>query len=142
MKVFCFVLIEKNNNYLLNCETSRRWKGKWFLPGGQMKTNENPVNAMLREFKEETASEVILDGIFYFIFNKGLLADELHIYYYGRTEDYTVKTVPDQHSIGTRWFNYEEINQLPLRQNALQIIDAYRSAKGSLPIYNFHYITD
>lgn len=142
MRLLSFVIIEKNNRFLLVCEASSKWKGKWFFPGGKLMHGEDPVTTALRESKEEAKCKVLLDGICYFKFYKGFLKNELQIFYRGRTEDAIIKTTVDEHSMGTKWFTYEELSQLPLRQNALQIIDAYRALNVSLPIYSFHFINN
>lgn len=141
MQLLSFVIIEKNNNYLFVCEPSLKWRNQWFFPGGKLEKNEDPVTAAIRETKEAAACDVILDGIFYFRFFKGIINNQLHIYYHGRTDQPVEKTISDKHSLSSKWFSYEELSKVPLRQDALQVIDAYRSLQGSLPIYNFNFVT-
>jgi ADP-ribose pyrophosphatase YjhB (NUDIX family) len=140
MQLMGFVVIEKDNHYLLVCESSAKWKGKWFFPGGHLNKGEDPVSAVIREAKEEAKCNVVLDGIFYFKFQKKFLNHKMHIYYHGRTDEPVVKANPDEHSLGSKWFTYEEITSLPLRDDALQILDIYRGLTTSLPIYNFNFI--
>ena len=137
-----FVIIEKDDNYLLVSEASPKWKGKWFFPGGHADKDEDPVSAAIRETKEEAECEVVLDGLFYFKLRKVLWTNTLHLYYHGRTNKPVVKTEPDRHSLGSKWFTYEELLSLPLRGNALHIINIYRALKTTLPVYCFDFSKD
>ena len=132
MKLKSFVLVEENENYLLICEASKKWKGKWFFPGGAMKRNETPAAAAVRETKEEAKCDVVLAGIFYYDFHPGFVNGKLQLYYHGKSINSTLKNFADKHSLAAKWFTYKEILLLPLRQNALEIIDVYRDWKKQL----------
>lgn len=140
MDLKSFVLVEKDDRYLLIAEKSAKWRGKWFFPGGNVDKGEDPVTSVIRETKEEAACAVSVQGIIYFRFYKGLLDDSLHIYYAGSTTSFIEKEKADKHSLGSRWFTYEEIKELQLRQHALEVIDAYRASKTMLPPDRFRSI--
>jgi len=137
-----FVIIEKDDNFLLVSETSAQNKGTWFFPGGHAGKDEDPVTAAIRETREEADCEVLLDGLVYFKLKKGFLKSALHLYYHGRTTKPVVKTAQDKHSLGSKWFTYEELLQLPLRDDALHIINIYRALSATLPIYCFDFKRD
>jgi 8-oxo-dGTP pyrophosphatase MutT (NUDIX family) len=139
MQLKSFILIEKENNFLLIAETRRKWKGLWFFPGGTSFPNEDPVSAVMRETKEETGCGILLDGLFYFRLYKGFFRDTLHVYYHGRIAKPDFET--DKFSEKFKWFSYEELSKAPLRQDALQVVDAFRTLRSTLPIYNFNYIS-
>jgi 8-oxo-dGTP pyrophosphatase MutT (NUDIX family) len=129
MKLTSFALIENNDRYLLVCETSLKWKGHWFFPGGKAKKDETPEQAAIREAKEEIACDIDLKGMFYTKYSPGILMAELCFYYYAEPRSYITRDKEIQPSLKSRWFNYEEILKLPLRENAIDIIDTYRNLK-------------
>lgn len=142
MRLLSFVIIEKDNHYLLISESSPKWKGTCFFPGGHCNKNEDPVSAAIRETKEEAECDVVLDGMFYFKLQKGFWRDAMHVYYHGRTNREVVKTEINEHSMGSRWFTYEELLDLPLREDALHVINIYRALHTTLPVYCLNYLRD
>jgi len=131
MKLTSFVLIEDNDSYLLIKESNPMWGGKWFFPGGEAKNNESPKQAVLRETMEEAAVTIAVKGMFYSKYDQGLLRNNLSFYYYAEALNHETKRKPDKHSLESRWFTYEELLSLPLRdkENALDIINTYRNLK-------------
>ncbi|HET6225358.1 MAG TPA: NUDIX hydrolase [Bacteroidia bacterium] len=133
MKLTSFALVEKNDKYLLVCETSIRWKGHWFFPGGQVKKDESPEMAAVRETKEETGNDIKLDGMFYSKYNPGILIAELCFYYHAELDPLQVTIIDGSELLKYEWFTYDEILNLPLRENALDIINTYRNLKKHRP---------
>ena len=74
--------------------------------------------------------------MFYTKYNPGILNAELCFYYYA--EPISSLDMTD-HSIKSRWFNYEEIINLPLRENAIDIINTYRNLKKRRVIHVNEY---
>jgi ADP-ribose pyrophosphatase YjhB (NUDIX family) len=140
MIIKSFVLIEKNDRYLLIQEAGFKWRGKWFLPGGNVKKNEDPAEAVEREAEEEAGCQVKVEGIFFVKCYSGLFSTKLHLFYTGRVDDMKVKTFEDKHSIQAKWFTFEEIKRLPARQKMLKIIERHRKSKGTIPVKNFKLI--
>jgi 8-oxo-dGTP pyrophosphatase MutT (NUDIX family) len=137
MQLMSFVLVVKDGRYLLIQEASKS-KGKWFFPGGQVARTEDPETAVLRETREEAGCTVVLDYIFLLHHHPaGLKKGKLTIFYSGHTSDTALKNSADKHSLDAQWFTYEEILTLPLRDNALEIIDTYRNSKMHLPRHQF-----
>jgi 8-oxo-dGTP pyrophosphatase MutT (NUDIX family) len=133
MKLASFALIEKDDCYLLVCETSLKWKGHWFFPGGHVKKDESPEMAAIRESKEETGYNIQLDGMFYSKYNPGILIAELCFYYHAEPAPIEIKSMEEPGLLKYDWFTYEEILNLPLRENALDIINTYRNLKKHRP---------
>lgn len=132
-----FVLIEKDGRYLLIKEAAKKWSGKWFLPGGKVELNETPENAAHREVKEEAGCDVNINGIFYFRYNKGFLDHYLSLFFSATIAgEETLKQVADKHSLEAKWFTFEEIRQLPVRQKLLDIIKSYNK-NNIIPVSNF-----
>jgi ADP-ribose pyrophosphatase YjhB (NUDIX family) len=141
MDIKSFVLIKRDQQYLLIQEASFKWRGKWFLPGGNVKEGEPPEIAVLREAKEEAGCDVKLEGIFYIKCYRGLFNSKLHLFYCGSIIGDQIKKHEDKHSMGAQWFTYEEMSKLPLRQKMMGIVNAYSNFSNSLPTQNFKVIT-
>jgi len=140
MIIKSFVLIEKDSKYLLIQEASNKWRGKWFLPGGRVKKGEAPDDAVTRETLEEAGCRVKLEGIFYIKCYDGFFSNKLHIFYTGTIEDNSIKTFEDKHSMGARWFTYDEVRSLPVRQKMIKILERHRKYKGTMSAKNFKMI--
>jgi 8-oxo-dGTP diphosphatase len=140
MIIKSFVLIEKEFRYLLIQESSFKWRGKWFLPGGRVKKDEAPDDAVIRETMEEAGCKVRLDGIFYIKCYEGFFTNKLHIFYTGSILEDNIKSRSDRHSMGAKWFTYDEVKKLPLRQKMLKILERHRKYKGTMPVKNFKLI--
>ncbi|MES2513531.1 MAG: NUDIX hydrolase [Bacteroidota bacterium] len=134
-----FVLIEKEGRYLLIREAAAKWKGKWFLPGGKVDPGERPEDAAHREVREEAGCNVNLKGIFYFRYNEGFLDRYLALFFSADMIGDEIKTIADKHSLEVKWFTYEEIKTLQVRQKMLEIIDSYRMS-GVIPVSNFKFM--
>lgn len=133
MKLTSFALIEDNDRYLLIKEANPVFGGKWFFPGGKAKKNESPKQAVLRETMEETSVKIAVKGMFYSKYYHSLLRNTLCFFYYAEALSPDIKKESDKNSLESRWFNYEEILSLPLRdkEDAMDIINKYRNLKQS-----------
>ena len=140
MKVLSFALVENNNKYLLICEASNKWRGRWFLPGGRVEKGEEPDHAAVRETKEEAGCSIVVKGLFFFRCISSFLKNKMHLFYNADPLDNNIKTYPDKHSLEARWFTIEEIRKLPLRSNALEVIESYHRSKALLPLENLKII--
>jgi len=141
MDIKSFVLIKREDKYLLIREASAKWKGKWFLPGGNVREGEPPDVAVIRETREEAGCEVKLEGIFFIKCYRGLTDSKLRLFYCGTVVGGQIKTYEDKHSLGAQWFTYEEMTRLPLRQKMMGIVNAYSGFSNTLPSNNFKVIT-
>ena len=137
MQLSSFALVEKGDRYLLVRDSSDEWNGHWFFPGGKLNENENPDESVLRETEAVTGFEITLTGIFFFPYYGRLVNHDLvHVYYVGKPKTSKVKKHNENELLEYGWFTYDEILRLPMRENALEIINAYRKKKFSLPLYD------
>ena len=76
--------IEKDNQYLLLFRNKKKVdinKGKWIGVGGHIEKSETPVDALIREVKEETNLDVLeyqKRGIVYFCYND--IVEKMHLF--------------------------------------------------------------
>src|ERR1044072_8573601 len=104
-----FVIVEEEGYFLLIREAAKKWKGKWFLPGGKVDVGEEPATAAKREVKEEAGYEAELKGIVYIRYHERLFRKQLSIFYSAKITGGKLKTRANKHSIEARWFTYEQI---------------------------------
>lgn len=140
MIIKSFVLIEKEGRYLLIREAAKKWQGKWFLPGGKLEGDETPERAAHREVKEEAGCAINIKGIFYFRYNKEFLDHYLSIFFCASIAgEETLKQEANKHSLEVKWFTYDELTTLPLRQKLLDIIKCYNK-DNIIPVNNFQIL--
>jgi 8-oxo-dGTP diphosphatase len=131
-----FVLVEKDDRYLLIKEAALKWRGKWYIPGGQVHDGELPEEAAKRETLEEAGCEVELSGIFYIKFKQGFFSSKLSVFYCATIVGEKIKASPDKHSLGAQWFTFDEMCKMPLRSNLVEVVKAYLKHKQKMPIEN------
>jgi len=132
-----FVLIEKEGRFLLIREAAKKWNGKWFLPGGKVEFGETPDQAAHREVKEEAGCDININGIFYFRYNKDFFDHYLSIFFCASIAgEEILKQQADKHSLEVKWFTYDELANLPLRQKLSEIIRSYNKT-NIIPVTNF-----
>jgi 8-oxo-dGTP diphosphatase len=137
MRLKSFVLIEKENRYLLIQEATEKWKGKWYLPGGSTKDEETAEQGAKREVMEEAGCEVELTHVFFVKYHRGFFNRKVSIFYCGKQIGDQIKTIPDKDSLAVKWVSYEELVSMPLRNNLKELIDIYRSHTGFTPVAEF-----
>ena len=137
MRIKSFVILEKDDRYLLIKEAAPKWEEKWFFPGGGLKEGESPEEGAIRETLEEAGYAIALSGIVYVRFNPSFLQDKISIFYLGTITGGELKKTEDKHSLSVKWFTYEELAKLPLRQKMMEIVNSYREHKGVIPTEAF-----
>lgn len=112
VKVVCNALIFDNEKFVLVKEAQKHVYGKWNIPGGHPDINENILDAVIREVKEETNLDIKLEGIIgiyqhksrlgnnviKIVFKASLIAGELR---FQRGE-----------LLDAKWFSFEEFSKL------------------------------
>ncbi|MES2681422.1 MAG: NUDIX hydrolase [Bacteroidota bacterium] len=142
MRLKSFVLIEKENRYLLIQESSEKWRGTWYLPGGSVKSDETPEMGAIREVKEEAGCDVELQSVFFVKYHSGFFNKKVTVYYCGKMIGEKIKTEPDNESLAVQWFTYEELDRMPLRKNLKELITIYRNHTGFTAVKDFRIIED
>lgn len=133
MIIKSFVLIEEDGYFLLIREAAKKWRGKWFLPGGTTKVGEDPIDAGVREVKEEAGCDIKIKGIFYIRLHERLFNKQISIFYCAKIVGGKIKAKADKHSLEVKWFSYNEIRSLPVRQKLHDILINYQPKKTMSP---------
>ncbi|MFA6066269.1 MAG: NUDIX domain-containing protein [Candidatus Babeliaceae bacterium] len=112
--------------------------GHWDFPKGKIEANETPRQAAVREVKEETGLQVVLDDVFeqsltYLFKDKEGVTINKTVTLYLAKVDTEVVTLSSEH-IYYKWLIFEDALKLLSFQNARQIIqmaDRYIHANKS-----------
>jgi ADP-ribose pyrophosphatase YjhB (NUDIX family) len=140
MKLMSFVVIERKDYYLLVQEASKKYKGLWFFPGGELEKGESFEDAALRETREELHCEITLQRIINIRITNRIFDQTMTIIYAGMVKEEPPPKRADRHSLTTKWFSYDETLKLEMREHGHEIIHAYRNTNDFLPniILNDH----
>jgi ADP-ribose pyrophosphatase YjhB (NUDIX family) len=132
MKIRVYLFIKKSKKILLIKESNPKYKKKWYLPGGTVKTGESLIEAAIRETKEEAGFDAGVNGICHIKYvTKPVTERGLYIYCTGRVLSGSVKTIADEHSLESQWFDMATVEKLELRGDLLELIYKIR---GDIPV--------
>src|ERR1700754_2692952 len=104
MKIRATVVCVKDSAILLVSKPQSRWA----LPGGRIKTNEQPAEAARREVAEETG--VIVDGTVYLFQFRGF--STLHHVFWAALPEGAIPQ-PGEEITRCRWFAQADLDTLP-----------------------------
>jgi len=113
IEIIVRAIIKKGNKILL-CKNIER--GHYYLPGGHLETNENLLEALKREFFEETGENLrnikFLGILENFYKEKGILINEINIIFKGEIKNKNIKSKEDY--ITFEWIKLKEIDKIKL----------------------------
>lgn len=104
----------------------------WDFPKGKLEEGEDELQAALRELKEETGLDVIVQGEFQesfeydFIDHDGLPAHKKVTFFVGLAQSYNVK-LSDEHQ-NAQWLSYEEARPKLTFANAKILLDRVQAS--------------
>ncbi|MEM4705916.1 MAG: NUDIX hydrolase [Candidatus Methanomethylicaceae archaeon] len=121
------ILTIENGKVLLIKRGNEPNKGLWSIPGGMVKLGESPEEAAIREFKEETGLDAIIENLLG-VFNVVIKDEYGKIKYHYIVIDYLGKVIggtlkPGSDVIDAKWFNIEEINKINTSITVSKAID-------------------
>lgn len=105
--------IKDKNKILFVEEKKEEVKGKWNLPGGKVKYNEDIKQAAIREIKEETGYDIEIENILLmqnYVNDKGVM---LIIYFNAILKDKTQEKYRVSEINNVKWLSLNEIKEIP-----------------------------
>ena len=135
MKTRVFAIIKEEEKTLLIRESNPDWKKKWYFPGGLVDDLERPIDALVREIREETGYEAGVNGIFLICYrSKPQVARGLYVFCSARIVGGELKLRANEHSLEAEWLTIEQISGLDTRDDLLSILYGYNEG---LPLLSF-----
>lgn len=109
------MIIEKNNKILFLKRHNISFHGFWCLPTGKIEENESPLQAIIRETKEEVGVEVnpslatIVASNVPNIYNPNLMYKDVNLFFLCKEFKHNpINMEPNKH-IEMEWFNVESL---------------------------------
>ena len=121
IKVVGGIIINKNKILVAQRSIQKEHPLKWEFPGGKIKVNENPIDALKREIKEELSVDVkkykfLLDYEYDYQDIK-----KIHLYFY-KIDEYVGKVRNIEHN-QLLWIQRNDLEKLDFLDGDRMIID-------------------
>ena len=121
IKVVGGIIVNKNKILVAQRSIQKEHPLKWEFPGGKIKVNENPIDALKREIKEELSVDVkkskfLLDYEYDYQDIK-----KIHLYFY-KIDEYIGKVRNIEHN-QLLWIQYNDLEKLDFLDGDRMIID-------------------
>jgi len=133
-------LVERDGKYLMIEEGKDYVKGTWNIPGGGVENDEDPVEAVKRELKEETGLDVTqINGLLGVYSSKS--AKDGHpvkvFVFECETEDETPEPELEDEILDAKFMDVEEIREKELRNDIIFTSIENKQKGKKLPVENF-----
>ncbi|MCQ5336974.1 MAG: NUDIX hydrolase [Candidatus Methanomethylicia archaeon] len=127
------ILAIENGKVLLIKRGNEPNKGLWSIPGGLVKLGESPEEAAIREFKEETGLNAIIEKLLG-IFNIVIKDNEGKIKYHYIVVDYLGKVIggelkPGSDVLDAKWFDINELKNIQISSTVIKAIEKIEKNK-------------
>ena len=115
------IIVDENKILIAQRSNQKDHPLKWEFPGGKIKVNENPIDALKREIKEELSVDVkkykfLLDYEYDYQDIK-----KIHLYFY-KIDEYIGKVRNIEHN-QLLWIQYNDLEKLDFLDGDRMIID-------------------
>lgn len=133
-------LVERDGKYLMIEEGKDYVKGTWNIPGGGVENNEDPVEAVRRELKEETGLEITKINGLVGVYSSKSAKDghPVKVFVFDcEAEEKTPEPEIEDEILGAKFLSIEEIKEKELRNDiVLRAIESKQKGE-KLPVENF-----
>ncbi|MCC6013412.1 MAG: NUDIX hydrolase [Candidatus Verstraetearchaeota archaeon] len=128
------VLIIENGKILLVKRGNEPNKGLWSIPGGLIKLGEFPEEAAIRELKEETGLNAIIEKLLG-VFNIIIKDNDGRIKYHYIIIDYIGKLIggelkPGDDVLDAKWFDISELKNIQISPTVIKALEKIKKEKN------------
>ena len=137
---FSIVVVRYGRRFLMVRE--RKHGQKWYLPAGRLEHGETFQQGAIRETREESGLNVVLEGVLRIEITpplQGPYYRQRVIFVARPSDDMAPKTQADEETLGAAWFTLEEARSLPLRGQ--EVISLFEYIERGESIYPLQVIT-
>jgi phosphatase NudJ len=129
---FALVVVRDGDRFLVVRETKH--DQLWYLPAGRAEPGETLAEAAIRETREESGVEAVLEGVLKIQHTPTRSSARLRGLFLARpADDRPPKSEPDEHSLEARWVTLDEAAKLPLR--GPEVLAIFRWVADGAPVY-------
>lgn len=128
---FSLVVARLGHRFLLVHE--RKHGQHWYLPAGRVEAGETFAQGAIRETKEESGIDVVLEGILRV--ERSPMPDGVRqrvIFVARPSDDSPPKAEPDEETLGAAWVSVEQLSQYSLRGKEVREILEYVENGGTI----------
>ena len=128
---FALVVVRAHDRFLLVHE--RKHGGGWYLPAGRVEPGETLAEAAIRETREESGVEIVLEGLLRLEHRPMERGARLRAFFSARpVPGSTPRTTPNEHTLEARFVTLAEASALPLRGD--EVLEILRYATTTPPL--------
>lgn len=129
---FSLVVVRDGDRFLVVRETKH--DQLWYLPAGRAEPGESLAQAAVRETREESGIEAVLEGVLKIQHTPTASSARVRALFLARpADDRPPKREPDEHSLEARWATLDELEKLPMR--GPEVLGIFRWVAGGAPVY-------
>jgi len=117
------IIIDNDRALLLKRSPNKKYSpGVWGLPGGVVEKGEGDKQAAIRETKEETGLDVILENDYFYEY---IYEGENFSIFVFKTDKYTGDIILSEEHTEYKWVDKKTYEEMKLSQSTLPILDNY-----------------
>ncbi|MFA6512279.1 MAG: NUDIX hydrolase [Patescibacteria group bacterium] len=116
VKVACGALIVRGKTFVAVQQAKEYIKGKWDIPIGKLEYNEDILNCVRREVKEETGLRIKLTGVLGLYQQKSAIGNNIVKIIFTATTKSTKFIYPQHEIMNVQWISFSECLSLPKAQ--------------------------
>ncbi|MDT5009905.1 MAG: phosphatase NudJ [Mycobacterium sp.] len=125
-------MVRLGDHFLLVHE--RKHGQTWYVPAGRVEPGESFVDAAVRETREESGIDIVLEGILYIEHECAPEFARMRVVFVARPAESAVpRAQPNEHSLEAKWFTVEEMSELPLRAAEARTLAS--EVRDGAPVY-------
>lgn len=136
IKIICGAIIVEGNSFVVVQEGKKQDKGKWSIPGGHLGNHESLFDGAIREVKEETGLDVVLDGLVGIYQNKINGYNIIRIIFKATKRSGTFK-FDETEILNVKWVSFDDFLSYPSSlvrgKQIMTMIRNFRS-RGVIPV--------
>lgn len=140
IKIVCGALIVEGESFVIVQEAKEHCRGKWSLPTGHAEADENLFTTAIREVKEETNLDIILDGLVGVYQLRSVTgANVIKVIFKGSKTSGQLK-FPENEILNAKWITFDDFMSLPITELRTEVLRNIINDYKNRGVYNLDVI--